>query len=64
MDRATETAPVELVETELEMSKPCKHSVRFDTKDLDAPLSSIYINRSLPGIGQAKKVAVTIRIVE
>lgn len=58
---ATET--VELVETELTLSKPCKHSVRFDTQDVDAPLSSIYVNRSLQGIGKAQKIAVTIRIV-
>jgi hypothetical protein len=61
----TETAPVELKETVLTLSKPCKHSNRFDTQDPDAPITSIYVLKgNMPEIKNAKKIAVTIRVVE
>jgi hypothetical protein len=61
----TETAPVEVSETILTLDKPCKHSNRFSTQDPDAPINSVYVLKgNLPGIKDAKKIAVAIRIVE
>jgi hypothetical protein len=49
---------------ELEKSKDCKGSVRFDNADTKAVVSSIYINRIFPAINDAKKVRVTIEVLE
>ena len=62
MPDMTKTVTVELTET-----KQCGGSVRFDTpKTQGAPqaLSNIYVNRTFPAINTAKKVRVTIEVVE
>lgn len=61
----TETGALEVTETILTLDKPCLHSNRFSTKDPDAPINSIYILKgNLPAIKTAKRVAVTIRVID
>lgn len=48
----------------LEKKKDCKGSVCFENKDTLAHLSSAYINRTFTAIGTAKKIKVTIEVVE
>ena len=56
---ANQTTTVELIK-----DKDCKGSVCFKNKDALAALSSIYVNRSFAPINAAKKVRVTIEVVE
>ncbi len=56
---------ITLVETELTLERPCKHSVLFKTKDPNAVIENIYVSKAnMPEIKNAKKVAVTVRIME
>jgi hypothetical protein len=55
----TQTATVELTK-----DKDCKGSVRFVTDDIKAPVSNVYVNRAMNGINDAKKVRVTIEVIE
>lgn len=48
--------------TKLVKSKDCKGSVRFDNKDPKAALSSVYVNRIMPGINDASEITVTIEV--
>jgi hypothetical protein len=59
-----ETGDVEVTETILNRDKECKHSVRFTTGELDVPVDNVYVARSMPGITTAKKIAITVRVVE
>ena len=43
---------------------PKKHSVRFDTTDPEAAVSSIYIKRDCLGSSTPKKVCITIEEVD
>lgn len=52
------------VTVELVKKKDCKGSVCFENKDNLAALSSVYVNRSFASINNAKKVLVTIEVVE
>ena len=49
---------------ELTKDKDCKGSVRFANEENVVSLSSIYINRSFAAINDAKKVRVTIEVIE
>ena len=51
-------------EVMLTIEKDCKGSVRFDNKEAKSVLSSIYINRIFAPINSAKKVKVTIEVIE
>lgn len=56
---------MDAIETTLELDKTCKHSNRFATKHPDAPVSSIYISKAnMPAVKTAKKVKVTIEVLE
>ena len=55
----TKTTTVELTK-----KKDCKGSVCFENKDTVTAVSSIYINRSFAAVNNAKKVRVTIEVVE
>lgn len=55
---------VELTETIMEKHAEHKHSVRFSTKENGVPIDNVYVSRSLQGIDKARKVAVTVRIIE
>lgn len=46
----------------LKRDKDCKHSVRFSTTEDTAPVSSVYINRFIPGVNSAQTVTVEITI--
>ena len=63
----TERPMEKKIVVELTETKQCGPSVRFDTpKTKGAPqaLSNIYVNRTFPAINTAKKVRVTIEVVE
>lgn len=49
---------------ELVKKKDCKGSVCFETKDTVCVMNSAYINRSFAAINNAKKVRVTVEVVE
>lgn len=55
----TKTTTVELVK-----KKDCKGSVCFENKENVIALSSVYVNRSFAAINNAKRVKVTIEVVE
>lgn len=55
---------MQTVTVELTKEKECKHSIRFDTADSKAPISSVYVMRTMPGIDTAKKITVTIQVKE
>ncbi len=44
--------------------KDCKGSVKFSNAEFDAALSSVYINRAFAGVRDAKRVKVTIEVLE
>ena len=46
----------------MKRDKDCKHSVRFATNDDQSPVQSVYVNRSHPGINDAREIAVTIEV--
>lgn len=48
----------------LDKKKDCKGSVCFENKDTLAHLSSVYINRTFGAVNNAKKVKVTIEVIE
>lgn len=52
------------VTIELVKKKDCKRSVCFENKDAMAALSSVYVNRSFSAVNAAKKIRVTIEVVE
>lgn len=43
---------------------PKKHSVRFNNTHPEAEVSSIYISRKVQGISNAKRVRITIEVLE
>jgi len=49
---------------ELKRDKDCKGSIRFSTDNEQAAISNVYVSRTMQGINDAKKVKVTIEIVE
>lgn len=51
-------------ETVMTKDKDCKGSVRFSTDDLKARVTNVYVSRAMPGIEDAKKVKVTIEVIE
>ncbi len=48
------------VTVKLNRSKECKHSIVFATKADDAAVSTIYINKTCPGIERASSVTLEI----
>lgn len=58
---STKSSPVSI---EMPKGKDCKGSVRFETADPNAVVTNIYVDRSMPGISEAKKVKVTVEVIE
>ena len=60
--------PAVIVEIDMVREKECKHSVRFQAANTDPndppAIDNAYINRTHPGINQAKRVRVTLEVIE
>lgn len=52
------------VSVELAKDKDCHGSVRFGTQDKTAIITNVYVSRQMPGISEAKRVLVTLEILE
>lgn len=50
------------IEVTLKRDKECKGSVRFATDDEQAPVTNLYISRSVPEVNGAQSVKVTVEI--
>lgn len=64
---ATKTAGTQTEQqstTELARGKECKGVVRFETQDFTAVVSNIYVSRAMPGINGAKKIRVTVEVID
>lgn len=48
---------------ELTKDKDCKGSVRFITDDIKAAVSNVYVSRAMNGINDAKRVRITVEIL-
>jgi hypothetical protein len=55
---------METTTVELKREKDCKGSVRFTTDNEQAAVTNVYVSRAMKGINEAKKVRVTIEIIE
>ena len=42
--------------------KPCKHVVRFHTKDPDAPIESVYVSKTVPGIMGCGEITLHLQV--
>lgn len=61
---AKNTAKTAIVVIEMNKTKDCKGSVRFDAADPTAIVNNTYVSREMEGIGSAKKIRVTVEVVE
>lgn len=52
------------VTIEMQREKECKGSVRFSTPDEKAPVTNVYVSRSMPGVNDAQKIVVTVEVPE
>ena len=53
---------MEEIELVLNRDKDCKHSVRFANDNPESPIQSVYINRSTPGVNEAKSVTLKLTV--
>jgi len=53
---------MEEIEFVLTKTKECKHTIVFGTEDPDAPVSSVYVSRKVPGITTAKSITLKLSV--
>ena len=53
---------MEEIEFVLTKTKDCKHTVVFGTDAPDAPVNSVYVNRTVPGIEKATQITLKLII--
>lgn len=51
-----------MITIKMTVEKPCKHSIRFGTKDPDAAISNVYVSRAVSGVNEAQSVTVTLSV--
>ena len=65
MTKTPKTSPTtNSITVELPKDKDCQGSVRFGLKSDTLAVTNIYVSRSFKAIGTAKRVRVTVEVIE
>jgi hypothetical protein len=62
--KASSTTTPNSITVELPKDKDCQGSVRFGLKSDTLAVTNIYVSRSFKAIGTAKRVRVTVEVIE
>ena len=54
---------MKVIQVSLTRDKECRGSVRFATKDKEAPVTNLYISRKVPEVNNAETVQVSIQLL-
>lgn len=52
------------ISIKMQRDKECKGSIRFSTKDEDAPITNVYISREVKEVAFAKEVTIYLEVTD